>query len=90
MKKLKITINGVEIPDDQIMVSEAIFDNKSTGMISVAVRTPEVDTESADRLEHQLEALRWLQGKTSNEFVSGWMAMHIESLERAGGTPERS
>lgn len=90
MNKVKITINGVELPSDQFVISEGLFDNKLNGVTKIAINTPEMNDEQSDRLHHQLEALSWLQGKTSNEFVLGWIAMHKESLERAGGTPERN
>lgn len=85
MKDLKLVINGYEVPNEQIIVSEAIFDNKLTGRVQV--RYLEDRHISTDRVEHQLEALRWLQGKTSDEFVTAWIGMYADSLEAAGGTP---
>lgn len=51
---------------------------------------PEEQRNHEERLKHQLEALRWLQSRTSDQFVLAWIAMEIQSVERAGGTPERS
>ena len=87
--KQKLIINGQEIPGAEFVLSEGVFDNKLTDVFTCTVRTPR-PIEETQRLEHQLEALRWLQGKTSDEFVLAWIQIHKESLERAGGTPERS
>lgn len=90
IRDIKLTINGVEIPNDQYTISERISDNRLTGKHTIAVNTDLFSHDrSGERLEHQLEALSWLQGKTSNEFVLGWIAMHKESMRRAGGTPEK-
>ena len=57
---------------------------------SQAVEDEKQSVESNLRLDHQVQALRWLQGRTSDQFVTAWIQMEIESMERAGGTPERS
>lgn len=72
---------------------EYLFDPNAPEPSEDASQAVEDEVDSVEnnlRLTHQLEALRWLQGKTSNEFVLGWIAMHKESLERAGGTPVSS
>lgn len=53
-------------------------------------KSPSYASRSHSRLENQVEALRWLQGKCEDQFVSAWIGMCIESMERAGGTPESS
>lgn len=76
-----VKINGVIKP--KAIVNFSPGEEKSEISIDYPVQQEET------RVEHQLEALRWLQGKTSDEFVLAWIQVHKESLERAGGTPER-
>lgn len=82
--KAKIFYNGVELTGADFMITA---DPANVGAIQKIEINHEV--EQPERLRHQLEALRWLQSKSSDQFVTAWIGMYHDSLERAGGTPER-
>lgn len=85
-KKMVVKINHDIVP--RAVVSFEVGDKEDTLLVDYPIVL--TDPPEATRAKDQVEALRWLQGRTDDQFVKAWIALEIQLVERSGGTPERS